>query len=86
MLTWRDLISEGRLFDVALKAVGNGINVVRASRVPFGPTNLNGEVDDAKYHFIASLNLNPQKARVLLMLALTKTKDWQKIQQYFAEY
>lgn len=74
------------VFDVALKAVGNGINVVRASRVPFGPTNLNGEVDDAKYHFIASLNLNPQKARVLLMLALTKTKDWQKIQQYFAEY
>ena len=74
------------VFDVALKAVNNGINVVRSSRVPFGPTNLNGEVDDAKYHFIASLNLNPQKARVLLMLALTKTKDWQKIQQYFAEY
>ncbi|WP_277064965.1 L-asparaginase 2 [Prevotella aurantiaca] len=74
------------VFDVALKAVANGINVVRSSRVPFGPTNLNGEVDDAKYHFIASLNLNPQKARVLLMLALTKTKDWQKIQQYFAEY
>jgi len=74
------------VFDVAVKAVGSGINVVRASRVPFGPTNLNGEVDDAKYHFIASLNLNPQKARVLLMLALTKTKDWQKIQQYFAEY
>ena len=74
------------VFDVAVKAVGSGINVVRASRVPLGPTNLNGEVDDAKYHFIASLNLNPQKARVLLMLALTKTKDWQKIQQYFAEY
>ena len=74
------------VFDVALKAVNNGINVVRSSRVPFGPTNLNGEVDDAKYHFIASLNLNPQKARVLLMLALTKTRDWQKIQQYFAEY
>ena len=50
------------VFDVALKAVNNGINVVRSSRVPFGPTNLNGEVDDAKYHFIASLNLNPQKA------------------------
>ena len=38
------------VFDVALKAVNNGINVVRSSRVPFGPTNLNGEVDDAKYH------------------------------------
>jgi L-asparaginase len=54
--------------------------------VPFGPTNLNGEVDDAKYHFVASLNLNPQKARVLLMLALTKTRDWQQIQKYFEEY
>lgn len=70
----------------AEEAVKKGIVVVRSSRVPFGPTNLNGEVDDNKYHFVASLNLNPQKARVLLMLALTKTRDWQKIQQYFAEY
>lgn len=74
------------VFDVALNAVDKGINIVRSSRVPFGPTNLNGEVDDAKYHFIASLNLNPQKARILLMLALTKTHDWQQIQQYFEEY
>ena len=53
---------------------------------PPPPRNLNGEVDDTKYQFIASLNLSPQKARVLLMLALTKTHDWQKIQQYFEEY
>lgn len=74
------------VFDQALLARKQGIQIVRSSRVPFGPTNLNGEVDDAKYQFIASLNLNPQKARVLLMLALTKTRDWQKIQQYFEEY
>jgi len=74
------------VFDVAVKAQNAGIQIVRSSRVPTGPTNLNGEVDDAKYHFVASLNLNPQKARVLLMLALTKTHDWQKIQQYFEEY
>ncbi|MCO6024538.1 L-asparaginase 2 [Prevotella cerevisiae] len=74
------------VFDVAVKAQGNGIQIVRSSRVPTGPTNLNGEVDDAKYHFVASLNLNPQKARVLLMLALTKTHDWQQIQKYFQEY
>jgi L-asparaginase len=43
-------------------------------------------VDDAKYHFVAALTLNPQKARVLLMLALTKTTDWQQIQKYFQEY
>lgn len=71
---------------MALAAQNGGIQIVRSSRVPFGPTNLNGEVDDAKYHFVASLNLNPQKARVLLMLALTKTRDWQQIQKYFEEY
>ncbi len=63
-----------------------GILVVRSSRVPTGPTTLYDEVDDAKYQFVASWELNPQKARVLLMLALTRTNDWQKIQQYFEEY
>ena len=74
------------VLDVALKAREKGINIVRSSRVPTGPTCLNGEVDDAKYHFVAALTLNPQKARVLLMLALTKTNDWQQIQKYFEEY
>lgn len=74
------------VFDVALKARQKGIQIVRSSRVPTGPTCLNGEVDDTKYQFVASLALNPQKARVLLMLALTKTHDWQKIQEYFQKY
>lgn len=74
------------VFDVAVKAQQQGIQIVRSSRVPTGATNQDAEVDDAKYHFVASLNLNPQKARILLMLALTKTHDWQKIQQYFKEY
>jgi len=74
------------VFEVALKAREKGINIVRSSRVPTGPTCLNGEVDDEKYHFVAALTLNPQKARVLLMLALTKTHDWRLIQQYFQKY
>ena len=74
------------VFDVAVKAQNNGIQIVRSSRVPTGPTCLNGEVDDSKYHFVAALNLNPQKARILLQLALTKTHDWQQIQKYFQEY
>ena len=74
------------VFDVALKAREKGINIVRSSRCPTGPTCLNGEVDDEKYHFVAALALNPQKARVLLMLALTKTNDWQTIQEYFKKY
>ena len=35
------------------------------------------------YGFVASLGLNPQKARVLLRLALTKTSDPKVIQRYF---
>ena len=74
------------IFDLAVQAQKDGIQIVRSSRVPTGETTLEAEVDDAQYHFVASQGLNPQKARVLLMLALTKTKDWQKIQQYFNEY
>ena len=63
-----------------------GVVVVRSSRVPTGATTLDAEVDDAKYIFVASWGLNPQNARVLLMLALTKTEDWRKIQEYFNNY
>ncbi len=74
------------MWDVAVKAQKSGIQIVRSSRCLTGPTCENGEVDDATNHFVAAINHNPQKARVLLMLALTKTNDWQKIQQYFYEY
>ncbi len=73
-------------FDSLIKASENGVRVVRSSRLPSGPTTLDNEVDDARYHFIAAQELNPQKARILLMLALLKTSDWQTIQQYFLEY
>ena len=74
------------IFDLAVKAREQGIQFVRSSRVPTGATTLDAEVDDAKYQFVAAQALNPQKARVLLMLALTKTKDWKQIQKYFNEY
>ena len=74
------------LFPVLTEARKKGILVVRSSRVPTGPTSLDAEVDDAQYQFVASQELNPQKARVLLMLALTKTTDWKQIQEYFNEY
>lgn len=63
-----------------------GILIVRSSRVPTGPTTTEAEVDDARYGFIASQELNPQKARILLMLALTRTHDLQTIQHYFDTY
>lgn len=74
------------IFNQLAAASETGILVVRSSRVPTGPTTLDAEIDDNKYHFVASQELNPQKARILLMLALTKTNDWKTIQTYFNNY
>lgn len=74
------------VFPALEEAVRKGLVVVRSSRVPTGATTLDAEVDDDKYHFVASWGLNPQKARILLMLALTRTGDWHKIQKYFNNF
>ena len=74
------------IFPSLIAAREKGILVVRSSRVPTGPTTQDAEVDDNAYQFIASQELNPQKARILLMLALTKTTDWKTIQGYFNAY
>ena len=80
-------MGNGNPFPSALEALGEavkgGVVVVRDSRVGSGETTLNGEVDDGKYGFLASDNLNAQKARVLLMLALTQTTDKAKLQELF---
>lgn len=73
-------------FELLANAAKDGVAVVRSSRVPTGYTTRDAEVDDSKYGFIASGTLNPQKARVLLQLALTKTKDPKVIQQYFEDF
>lgn len=63
-----------------------GIIIVRASRVGQGIVIRNAETNDDELDFIVSDNMNPQKARILLMLALTKTNDTKKIQQMFYTY
>ena len=68
------------------KASEAGVIVVRSSRTGSGSTSVSSEVDDAKLGFITADNLNPQKARVLLMLALSKTSDKAKIQSFFATH
>lgn len=68
------------------KAREQGVAVVRSSRVGSGRVTLGAEVDDAKYGFVVADNLNPQKARVLLTLALTKTKNPQQLQEMFFKY
>ena len=74
------------LFPLLEKAAKDGVAVVRSSRVPTGSATKDAEIDDRKYGFVAGQFLNPQKARVLLQLALTKTKDPAKIQEYFDKY
>lgn len=68
------------------KASEAGVIVVRSSRTGSGSTSVSSEVDDAKLGFLTADNLNPQKTRVLLMLALSKTSDKAKIQSFFATH
>lgn len=58
--------------------------IVRASRVGTGRVLDRDEF--ARLGMIPGDNLNPQKARILLMLALTKTTDPREIRRMFAEY
>jgi L-asparaginase len=83
-------VGNGNMTDVALKALAaqaqKGVVCVRSTRVATGRVGRNVEVDDDKLMFVASMDLNPQKSRVLLRLALTKTKDLKQIQRYFDQY
>lgn len=71
----------------ALKAArAKGVIVVRASRIGQGILARNGEANDDALDFVAADTLNAQKARILLMLALTKTHDTREIQRMFYTY
>ena len=72
--------------DALTAAAKNGIVVVRSTRLPAGIVLRNNEVNDDEKGFVASGELNPPKSRVLLKLALMKTKDPVAIQKMFYEY
>ena len=63
-----------------------GVMIVRGSRVGQGILARNGEANDDELDFVAADTLNPQKARILLMLALTKTNDSKAVQKMFYTY
>ncbi|WP_282142949.1 type II asparaginase [Cellulophaga baltica] len=69
-----------------MKATNKGVTVCRASRVPTGRVILNDETDDKKIGSIVGDDLNPQKARILLMLGLTQSKEKETLQNYFFKY
>ena len=56
--------------DALAAAAKQGVVVVRSSRVGSGFVNRNVEVNDDELGFAVSLDLNPQKARVLLELLI----------------
>ena len=63
-----------------------GIPVIRSSRVPDGFVLRNAEQPDDKYDWVVAHDLRPQKARILAMVALTKTSDTKELQRIFWEY
>jgi len=58
--------------------------VVRSSRT--GNGRVIGREDYDALQLIPADTLSPQKARILLMLALTKTRDLKEIARIFSEY
>jgi L-asparaginase len=72
--------------EAAARAVKKGVVVVRSSRVPTGAVGRNVEIDDDKLGFIASDELNPQKSRILLSLALLGKRTPAQLQQVFYTY
>ena len=73
---WRERIRE---------LAKHGITVVRCSRAN-GFVNRNGAQDDDTLGTISGGNLSAQKARILLMLALTKTTVPAEIQEFFDRF
>jgi L-asparaginase len=77
--------SSKAVIDALSAAAKQGIVVVRSSRVGSGFTLRNAELNDDQLGFVAALDLNPAKARVLLQLLLANNiTDPARIQQEFA--
>ncbi|MEM7405773.1 MAG: asparaginase [Pseudomonadota bacterium] len=66
------------------RAVREGVVVVQGSRAGSGRVTQRASLSEKG--LIAGDNLNPQKARVLLMLALTRSQEAEEIARMFGEY
>lgn len=66
---------------------GKGVQIIRSSHVNAGGFVLrNAEQPDDQYDWVVAHDLNPQKARILAAVALTKTNDSKELQRIFWEY
>ena len=75
-----------RIVPALQEARGKGVQVIRSSRVPYGFVLRNAEQPDDKYDWVVAHDMRPEKARLLTMLALTKTSDPKELQRIFWEY
>lgn len=66
---------------------GKGVQIIRSSHVNSGGFVLrNAEEPDDKYDFVVAHDLNPQKARILAAVALTRPLGSADLQRIFWEY
>jgi len=72
--------------DACARAAKKGVVVVRSSRVATGNVDRNVEVNDDQLGLVASYDLNPQKSRILLAVALLKPRKVDEIQKLYYEY
>jgi L-asparaginase len=75
-----------RLLPAVKDAISKGLSIVRVSRSSLGLVGHNVEFDDDLYGTISGDTLNPAKARILLMLAMTITSDRKILQTCFDHY
>ena len=76
----------GPALEALKEVVKQGVVGVRSARLNGGIIRRNIELNDDEAGTVASMELNPAKARVLLQLALMKTTDPKKIQDYYDRY
>ncbi|MBL7865327.1 MAG: type II asparaginase [Cyclobacteriaceae bacterium] len=72
--------------DACARASKKGVVVVRSTRVATGTVGRNVECNDDELGLVASFNLNPQKSRVLLSVALLKPRKLDEVQKIFMNY
>jgi glutamin-(asparagin-)ase len=64
-----------------------GVQIIRSARVVGGGFVIrNAEQPDDQYDWVVAHDLNPQKARILAMVALTRISDTKELQRVFLEY
>ncbi len=64
-----------------------GLHIIRSARITGGGFVLrNAEQPDDEYDWVVAHDINPQKARILATVALTRTTDSAELQRIFWEY